>query len=102
MAEDVSSPEILAGLVSILIEVVDHLGGDGADLGWSSRREVAEAREDYADHLERVRSGDLSRLRELRVAFAPTGELQEASMASGWVEDYLELAAHFDGLTTAL
>ena len=90
---------VISGLTSILIEVLEFLDREDADLGWASHREVAAARLDYRDHLERVTRNDFSRLFELTMAFAPTAELQEASMASGWAERYIELAAHFDRLT---
>jgi hypothetical protein len=32
----------------------------------------------------------------LRFLFAPTGPLQETSMASGWAAEFLALAARFD------
>jgi hypothetical protein len=35
---------------------------------------------------------------ELTLLFAPTGDLQETSMANGWAEEYLLLSAQFDGL----
>jgi hypothetical protein len=35
---------------------------------------------------------------ELKLLFAPTGDLQETAMANGWAEAYLTLAAWFDGL----
>jgi hypothetical protein len=35
---------------------------------------------------------------ELRLLFAPTGDLQDTAMHNGWSRDYLLLAAEFDGL----
>ena len=35
---------------------------------------------------------------ELTLLFAPTGALQETSMANGWADEYLMLSAEFDGL----
>jgi len=35
---------------------------------------------------------------ELKLLFAPTGDLQETSIANGWDEEYLILAARFDAL----
>ena len=35
---------------------------------------------------------------ELTLLFAPTGALQETSMANGWADEYLLLSAEFDGL----
>lgn len=35
---------------------------------------------------------------ELKLLFAPTGDLQETSIANGWAEEYLSLSAKFDDL----
>jgi hypothetical protein len=35
---------------------------------------------------------------ELKLLFAPTGDLQETAMANGWSDEYLLLSAEFDGL----
>ena len=35
---------------------------------------------------------------ELKLLFAPTGALQETSIDNGWADEYLLLAARFDGL----
>jgi hypothetical protein len=35
---------------------------------------------------------------ELRLLFAPTGDLQETSMANGWSSEYLLLTSEFDRL----
>ena len=38
------------------------------------------------------------RCAELKLLFAPTGALQDTSIANGWAEEYLLLAARFDTL----
>jgi hypothetical protein len=43
------------------------------------------------------RPSDLNR-DELILLFAPTGDLQEVSLANGWADEYLLLSARFDGL----
>jgi len=43
------------------------------------------------------RGTDLNR-HDLKLLFAPTGDLQETSITNGWAEEYLSLAASFDGL----
>jgi hypothetical protein len=35
---------------------------------------------------------------ELKLLFAPSGELQETSIANGWAVEYLLLSKQFDGL----
>ena len=62
---------------------------------WSSDTpgEVVESLEREIDSL--IARGKCDRL-ELSVLFAPTGAIQEISMANGWSDEYLALAAGFD------
>jgi hypothetical protein len=48
--------------------------------------------------IEAIEVGREPNRRELTLLFAPTGDLQETSMANGWAEDYLALSARFDEL----
>ena len=93
---------MIAGLRPVLIEVLEYLDRDDCDIGWGSTREPPAARLDYRDHLRRIEQGDVSRIWDLMISFAPTGELQETSMASGWAERYIELATTFDNVTSVL
>ena len=49
--------------------------------------------------MESIAKGKLLNRDELTLLFAPTGDLQETSMANGWADEYLTLSAEFDGLT---
>ncbi|THF82691.1 hypothetical protein [Cohnella fermenti] len=46
-----------------------------------------------------VELGDNKVISELNILFAPTGSFQEISIASGWGEKFIELAALFDEIT---
>ena len=35
---------------------------------------------------------------ELKLLFAPTGDLQETAIANGWSDEYMLLSTEFDGL----
>jgi len=48
--------------------------------------------------IEAIERGTELNREELTLLFAPTGDLQETSMANGWAEEYLSLSARFDGL----
>lgn len=50
------------------------------------------------ESLEQGREADLSRL---KVLFAPTGPVQEISIAHGWSEEYFELSRQFDRLANS-
>ena len=46
--------------------------------------------------IEAIEHGKEVNRDELRLLFAPTGDLQETSIANGWAEEYLSLSARFD------
>ncbi len=84
------------GVISILQEVKRVIEHPGTDVVWTRYDSVEEAAEDISQHVERLRSGDLSKIEDLTLLFAPTGSLQEISISSGWSEGFLYLAARFD------
>jgi hypothetical protein len=43
-----------------------------------------------------ITSGQLRDPKRLRLLFAPTGALQEISLAGGWAERFLEISSRFD------
>lgn len=87
-------------LVSVLKEARRHLG-QSEESAWAALtphevvalldREIASLESDQR----------LVNPVELASLFAPTAEIQEISMASGWGDYYLELAAHFDDVLAA-
>jgi hypothetical protein len=86
----------LEEVIGILQEIARVLDRPGTDVVWSRYNSVEEAAGDIGQHLERLRRGDLSRIEDLALLFAPTGALQEISISSGWGEEFLVLAARFD------
>lgn len=48
--------------------------------------------------IEGLETGSDLNLEELKLLFAPTGDLQETSMGNGWGDEYLELSSKFDTL----
>jgi hypothetical protein len=47
-------------------------------------------------HIQRLQKEDFSKIEELIILFAPTGDLQEISISSGWGQLYLTLSERFD------
>ena len=82
--------------VICLDEVLRILELPGTDVAWSRYRSVEEAVQDINDHIGRLRRGDLAKLDDLMLLFAPTGSVQEISISSGWPDEFLALAARFD------
>ena len=78
-------------LEAILTEVCALLDRPDSDTGWSGCS-IDEARSTLHGHLRRIQAGDLSRVWDVYVLFAPTGLIMETAMASDWSERYVELS----------
>jgi hypothetical protein len=83
-------------IIGILNEIVQILRLGQTDVAWSHYDTVDEAVADLNAHVERLRSGDLSGMFDLRMLFAPTGSLQEISINSGWGDEFLVISEQFD------
>lgn len=83
-------------VIDILETVVHVLELPGTDVAWSHYNSVEEVADDINQHIRRLRRGDLSKIDDLTLMFAPTGSLQEISISSDWGEGFLDLAARFD------
>lgn len=68
----------------------------GNDVGRSSWMSTSEALMQIDGMLGELRRGLLPDLMDMRPLFAPTGDLQEVSLGSGWADEFLVLAARFD------
>lgn len=86
----------LAVIGEVVVDVAALVETRPQDLDWTRWADQPTMVADLRDHIRRLRACDASRLDELRLIFAPTGSLQEASISSGWAETYLLLAARFD------
>ena len=86
---------------SILVEVISHLSTSRAEFAYSSFPDRSQAIATFSDLEKRVREHDTSALFEVRNYFAPTGDLQEIAISSGWSRRYLKLASKFDIATGA-
>jgi hypothetical protein len=83
-------------LLEIVNEVITICEVSPQYVDWAGYRDQDELLADLRDHASRLRSGDTSRLPELRVLFLPTGPLQDISVDSGWADKYMRLAGRFD------
>jgi hypothetical protein len=86
----------LHDVIAILGEIRELVRGPNADVIWSSYNTGEEALTDIDQHIARLTTGDTSKLRNLALLFAPTGNFQEISLGSGWSDEFLEIAARFD------
>lgn len=75
------------------------LNPEGRDSNDWSGYPPAELRSEIQSFLDDVEAGrpiDQAGRHRLKLLFAPTGALQEDSLASGWGEEYTELSSRFD------
>lgn len=92
-----------ADLLRVLEKVLHIVTTFEQDVTWNSGWDTpADMVTELQAHADRLRSGDLSKLDDLRFLFLPTGPLQEVSISSGWAEVFLTLSEHFDHAYAAL
>jgi hypothetical protein len=91
-----------ATLVAILDETLRFLRREGNDFLYSSWHDAEAAEADIQEHVNRIQKGDYSCLFDLQLLYAPTGDIQEVSVRSGWGDEFLALAARFDRQLHAL
>ncbi|MFI6502328.1 hypothetical protein [Nonomuraea typhae] len=78
-------------------ELLAIVQSSSQDLAWQSHYESEQDLvDDLRDHADRLASGDVSRLSDLRFLLVPTGALCEIAASSGWLERYVSLANHLD------
>jgi hypothetical protein len=47
-------------------------------------------------HIQKLEDKDFSKISDLILLFAPTSDLQEISISSGWSRQFLEISGRFD------
>ena len=86
-------------LAAILTDTLALMNCPKADLGWSS---LFDSMPQAVEHVRRLReqatARDASALKEAVYLFLPTGALQEMAIASGWYDEYMQLADEVDTL----
>jgi hypothetical protein len=90
--------ERLDALMAVVAEAIP-LVVNSVHEGWGQHRATSELVDDLQGHLVSIGQGDISEVSELRILFAPTGTLQELSLANDWSDRYLALAKRFDAAT---
>lgn len=86
----------LAGVLRRLTELLSPDDQDSSDWSGYTQAELRSEIQSFLDDAEAGRPVDEAGWRRLKLLFAPTGALQEDSLASGWGEEYIELSSRFD------
>ena len=96
MADDIAKSLSKDQLISVLRRTQAILQNPANDFVLSGWRNAKEAVADIESHIARIQAEDRSKLFELRLLYAPTGNIQEVSVSSGWGSSFLVLAERFD------
>jgi hypothetical protein len=91
---DTANPRGL--LLDVLRSAIELLSIEGNDFAWSSWKDQREALGEITALLTALEAGDLPDRADVAILFAPTGPIQEVSLASGWGETFLKLAERYD------
>ncbi len=83
-------------LLSILDEALRLVSLPENYFLWTSWSDAKCAVEEIQKYREEIAEGEFRNLAEIQKLFAPTGPIQELSLASGWGETFLALAERFE------
>ena len=88
-------------LVDVLEDVKRFVARPENEFIWSGWQNQSEALAVIDAYIARVKVGEETCARDLDLLFAPTGQLQELSLSSGWADEYIVLASRYDATKTA-
>ena len=84
-------------LTMVLDDALAHVNASTND-GWGQRRPTQQIAQSLDELIRSLRMDGGVDHGAIRLAFAPTGELQELSIANGWADEFLSLATRVDHL----
>ena len=93
-------PTHLATLRSILVRL-SELCTDSEDFinSHSSSEQIVNI---LREQIDRIDNGKAVTMNTLSLLIAPTGDLQETSIANDWAEEFLQLSAEFDDIQSGI
>lgn len=83
-------------IIKVLEEVKKIIQKYEIDLSWSTYRHEKDLVDDLDTYISQLRNNDYSCIKNIKYLFAPTGDLQEISLSSGFSEEYLQLSNVID------
>ena len=83
-------------LIEILEAVKKLILEPRTEILWSTFDSKDELIFEINTHIQKLKNKDFSKIKELILLFAPTSDLQEIALSSGWSDDYLNLSGRFD------
>ncbi len=83
-------------IIKVLEKVREIIVNYEMDLSYSTYESEKQLISDLEVYITELKTNDLSCKKEISVLFAPTGDLQEIAIDSGWSDEYIELAKIID------
>ncbi|WP_346866651.1 MULTISPECIES: hypothetical protein [unclassified Clostridium] len=84
--------EVIKALEKVKVIIVNY----EMDLSYSTCESEKQLISDLDVYIAKLKSNDLSCKKEISLLFAPTGDLQEIAIDSGWSDEYIKLAQIID------
>ena len=88
--------ESKTGLLVVLRETRALLARPGNDFNWSTWSSASDALAELDGFISLVETDRPFDGFNLSILFAPTSDIQETSMSSGWGQEFLRVAERFD------
>lgn len=86
----------MADVIKVLEKIKEIIENYQIDLSYSTYRSEEELVNELDLYIFKLKANDFSCNKEISLLFAPTGDLQEIAIDSGWSEEYMELAEIID------
>ena len=83
-------------LLEVLREARDLLARPDNDFAWSTWDSAADALSELDGFISHIEAGSTFDGSSLSVLFAPTADIQEVSVSSGWGDEFCRVAERFD------
>ena len=91
-----TSQQIKDRFIQVLNRIIELYRLPDTDVSWTSYCTPQEAIDDIQNAICLLKQNDDFALDNLSLLFAPTGDVQEISISSGWSAEYLEISARVD------
>jgi len=93
-------PNAKEALLEVLREARALLALSDNDFAWSTWDSAADALSELDSFISNIEGGRNFDGLELSILFAPTGDIQEVSLSSGWGQEFCRVAESFDSAFT--
>lgn len=80
----------------IILEIKQIVDSSNTDTGFSKYSTPKELIDDLDKYIEKLERKDETIFSKINFLIAPTGDLQEVSLSSGWGEEFLRLSMEID------